>query len=80
MGWGDFLTGQAENLISNKVSAITTPRASPATVAVAPETGVPYVEGQPTGIAGKIAGIPKMYLIGGGVLLAGLAAFLMLRK
>jgi hypothetical protein len=80
MGWGDYLTGQAQNLISNKVAAITTPRAAPATVAVTPVSGVPYVEGQPTGMAAKIAGIPKMYLIGGGVLVAGLAAFLMLRK
>jgi hypothetical protein len=74
MEWGDFLNQTAQDVVGMKVSPL-----KPSTPVSTGQGGVEYEEGQPaSGLS--LAGIPKMYLIGGGIALALLVGYLALRK
>jgi len=70
--WGSFVQGLVQEVVTEKLATGSDP------VAAEPGSGRVYVEGQPVGALG---GVPPMYLmIGGGVLLLAVAAFMLRRK
>lgn len=74
MDWGDFLNQTAQDVVGLKVAQL-----KPSDPVSTGQGGVNYVEGQPaSGLS--LSGIPKMYLIGGGIALALLVGFLAFRK
>lgn len=73
MNWGDFLNNTAQEVVGMKVEQL-----RPSTPVSTGQGGVAYEEGQPAAGGFSFAGIPTMYLIGGGaaiLLLVGLLAF-----
>jgi len=75
--WGDLINNTAQDLFVTRVQQLSAP-AKP--VGIDQQTGRSYVEGQPANIKGHLAEIPQAYLIGAGVLAAGLLVFLLVRK
>jgi len=75
--WADLINNTAQDLFVNRVQPLFIPSKP---VGLDPQTGKAYVEGQPANIKGRLAEIPQIYLIGAGVLAAGLLVFLAVRK
>lgn len=76
MDWGTFLNQTAQDLIDQRVTALSAPSAP---VAQTP-TGQAYVEGKVAISNQKIMGMPSMVVIGGGVVVALALAYMLLRK